>query len=297
MNRVSGAQSVAACLLMSAALAQVARPATRQIPTYSTRIEAVRVDVLVTKDGQPVKGLQTTDFEVRDNGVVQKVDLVTFQKNPVDVVLVLDMSASVAGQKLAHLRDAGRALLTGLQRNDRASLVTFNHVVALRCGLTADLGSVETALRSARGEGDTSLVDATFAGMMLTQSAQDRPGFSRGVTIVFSDGRDTSSWLTPKEVLDTAAGMDVVVYGVSMGRLARGSLLRELTSATGGGLFEVASTSDLRPAFVRALDEFRNRYLLSYSPSGVAKGGWHRLDVRVKGRGLEVRARPGYGVR
>jgi hypothetical protein len=41
------------------------------------------------------------------------------------------------------------------------------------------------------------------------------------------------------------------------------------------------------------LEEFRQRYLVSYTPRGVAKDGWHRLTVRVK-RGGTVKARPGY---
>jgi len=42
------------------------------------------------------------------------------------------------------------------------------------------------------------------------------------------------------------------------------------------------------------LDEFRHRYLVSDTPTGVAKDGWHRLDVRVKSRRATVKARPGY---
>ena len=42
------------------------------------------------------------------------------------------------------------------------------------------------------------------------------------------------------------------------------------------------------------LEEFRRSYLVSYTPRGVDRNGWHRLDVRVKGRRVNVRARPGY---
>ena len=45
---------------------------------------------------------------------------------------------------------------------------------------------------------------------------------------------------------------------------------------------------------LRILDEFRNRYLISYSPAGVSKSGWHRLQVRLKGRRGIVKARAGY---
>ena len=42
------------------------------------------------------------------------------------------------------------------------------------------------------------------------------------------------------------------------------------------------------------VDEFRTKYLLRYAPAGVTKGGWHDITVRVKGRKVTVRARPGY---
>jgi hypothetical protein len=47
--------------------------------------------------------------------------------------------------------------------------------------------------------------------------------------------------------------------------------------------------------FLGILDEFRQRYLVSYSPRGVAGDGWHQLEVRIKGRrGVAVKARAGY---
>jgi hypothetical protein len=58
-------------------------------------------------------------------------------------------------------------------------------------------------------------------------------------------------------------------------------------------LFEVEKVDDLDAVFLGILQEFRQRYLVSYAPRGVAKEGWHRLDVRVK-RGGTVKARPGY---
>ena len=44
-------------------------------------------------------------------------------------------------------------------------------------------------------------------------------------------------------------------------------------------------------------EEFRQRYLLSYSPTGVTKPGWHEIEVRVKRRGVTAKARPGYFAR
>ena len=69
--------------------------------------------------------------------------------------------------------------------------------------------------------------------------------------------------------------------------------LRDLASFTGGRLFEIEKTANLETTFLEILDEFRHRYLVSYTPRGVAKDGWHKLDVKVK-KGGTVKARPGY---
>ena len=79
-----------------------------------------------------------------------------------------------------------------------------------------------------------------------------------------------------------------------MGAKKTDPFLEELTELTGGASYEVESTKDLGAVFLRVLDEFRQRYLLSYSPQGVSRDGWHRLDVRVKGRKVSVKNRPGY---
>jgi hypothetical protein len=85
-----------------------------------------------------------------------------------------------------------------------------------------------------------------------------------------------------------------VVYGVSVRSRISPTFLKDLGELTGGALLEIESTRDLSQAFLRILDEFRQRYLLSFSPRGVSPTGWHRLEVRVKGRRVTVNARAGY---
>jgi VWFA-related protein len=263
-----------------------------QTPTFSSRLEAVRVDVLVTEDGRPVRGLMPADFDVRDQGVPQTVDLVSFEQIPLNVVLALDASDSVSGDRLEHLRVAGRALLGRLAKADQAGLVSFNNAVDVRADLTGDAAHVQAALDDVKPAGETALVDGSYAAMVLAQP----PGANvrRGLVIVFTDGADTISWLTPDRVLDASRHTDAVVYGVIVRSRNRASFLHELSERTGGGMVEIESTKDLADRFVAVLDEFRQRYLVSYTPRGVAAGGWHRLDVRIKGRKVAVKARAGY---
>jgi Ca-activated chloride channel family protein len=262
--------------------------AAAQTPMFSARLEAVRLDVLVTSDGKPVRDLGAADFEVRDKGVLQSLDLVTVEKIPLSVVLTLDVSASVEGERQVHLKDAAGAVLDALRSGDRAALVSFTDAIDETAALTLNLEPVRTALAGIAPAGDTALVDGAYAGITLADTA---PG--RGLMILFSDGRDTASWLNPDAVLDAGRRSNAVVYAVAA-RARDTSFLERLTTVTGGRLYELESTRNLRAVFLAALDEFRHRYLVSYTPRGIEKGGWHTVDVRVKRRGVTVRTRPGY---
>ena len=260
-----------------------------QAQTFKSSTEAVRVDVLVTDDGRPVRDLERQDFEVRDNGVLQTVDIVSFESIPLSIMLALDLSSSVTEEGLGHLRAAGNALLDGLTPADRAGVLTFSHALVRQGSPGSNLAPARRALAEASAQGETSLMDAVHAAI-VSASALD----ARGLVVVFSDGVDTSSWLTAPLVLDAARRSEVVVYGVTLGERLTEDFLRDLTNATGGRMFELQSSERLRSTFVQVLEEFRHRYLLSYTPQGVKPGGWHRIQVRVKGRSATVRTRAGY---
>jgi len=82
---------------------------------------------------------------------------------------------------------------------------------------------------------------------------------------------------------DTATALTAV------GQLSAGQVRKEITSL-------VASERKALKAgkFVSILGEFRDRYVLSYSPEGVSTPGWHEITVTVKGKPVTVTARRGY---
>jgi hypothetical protein len=70
--------------------------------------------------------------------------------------------------------------------------------------------------------------------------------------------------------------------------------LNALAGETGGSYLTVERSDRLRETFVQIVNEFRLRYLLSYTPTGVDAGGWHPIEVKLKGRRGRVTARRGY---
>jgi VWFA-related protein len=272
--------------LLALVFSLIAASAAQEL-TFRTRTNLVRVDVLASKGRQPVTDLTLADFEIRDNGVAQSVELLRFEELPLNVVLVCDTSFSVAGEDAANVRRAVQALIPSLRRGDRTSMITFGGRVTERLKLTEDVGRLANVLDNVQPNGLTTVIDAIYAALTLVG---DEPG--RSLVLVFSDGIDTASWLPAARLLDTVKASPAVVYAASVGNDAT-EMLREVTDASGGRHVAVESTRNLEATFSEFLGEFRKRYVLGYEPKNTTPG-WHRLDIKVRRGGVDVRARPGY---
>ena len=278
---------------------------------FKSKSELVTVDVLVMDGRRVLKGLTPADFALTDNGVPQTVEQLHVERLPVSVLLVLDVSWSVAGERLDSLKSAASALVQRLRLDDRAALISFSHRLQSRSALTGDRKLLHDAIASLSAHGSTALRDAAFAGFAIRASD---PG--RALMLLFSDGVDTSSFLDERRVLDVARRSDVTVYPIGVrdapaltrigGRLVvtgrdesptDDRFLKALAEETGGRVVYAERNRDLGPTFARVLDEFNERYVLGYAPSGVAGSGWHRIEVKLKKRKGTVTARRGYFAR
>jgi Ca-activated chloride channel family protein len=278
--------------------------APRTPPEFDVRVEAVKLDVTVLRDGQAVEGLTADNFEVKDDGVRQEVDLVSTEERALHAVLVLDTSSSVSGRRLEILKAAASSFIADLGPEDAVSVIPFSHDVYALPQDPYDHTHLVLAVASLSSGGATALDDAVAAGLMRSATGRGRP-----MVVVFSDGADRLSWLEPRQVLDAARDLEAVVYGVvatngSGSTLTRGrgraapagggdGLLQKLADLTGGAVIE-AERGDLGEAFRRILATVQSRYVLRYVPSGVKGEGWHTLAVRLKSAKGEVRVRRGY---
>jgi VWFA-related protein len=276
---------------------------------FRTSTDAVLIDVLVTDGRKPIGGLTAKDFELRDNGTVQRIEAVTMEDVPLSLMLVADTSASMAGERLLQLKEAAHAAISVLKSEDRAALLSFSHTVRLVSDWTPAQPALEKTVDTLTAEGGTALNHAiTFA-----LGHRDR-GPTRALALLFSDGMDSASAVSRKAVLELAGRSDIVLYAVALLDAEQGAviapdyssgielepprgdraLLDLVAEETGGRVFRVRSGADLRVAFLKVLHEFRSRYVLSYEPQGVVTAGWHEVKVRVKNRRAEIIARRGY---
>jgi VWFA-related protein len=284
-------------------LAALAIGALTPLLQFKASVDVVRVEALVLDAGRPVAGLTAADFAVTDNGAAQTVRVRALAREPIDVAIALDASGSVAGTRLERLRAAALALVGQLTPTDRATLLTFDHGLSLGPRDAAP-AALDDRLRGLTAQGRTSLVDAATTALVWS-IGRDRPM----LVIVFSDGRDTASWTRPEQAQALAGRSGAVVDAVVMGDLLPTGVARlvdhdrltpderfaaDLAVSTGGRVRNGNAGAGLAGAFRDALQQFRARYEIIYTPTGSAPG-WHAIDVDVIGRrGASVHARRGY---
>jgi VWFA-related protein len=288
-------------LALLAILVAATSPVAAQQPVFRASTDLVVVDVSVRQDGRPVTGLTAADFVVTDNAIPQTLLDVSRETMPIDVDLIVDISASMEGDRYMAMVRALDAVEARLGPDDRARVITFNQQVR-------DAGLLTKARRTSdvlgRASGATSLYDALAAGLIMPLEPS-----RRRMAIVFTDGVDGSSLLEGREVLDVAARSGVTVFSVMLpdtspsttpigtfiANAAGEDVLKRLSSTTGGVYTSITQNNELSTTFVRAFDEFRTSYVLRYAPAGTPKPGWHELSVRVTKNGrYDVRARKGY---
>ena len=283
--------------------------------TFRSGVDGVQVDVLVVDGNHAVAGLRVSDFELRDSGVEQRIDSVAFEDVPLNVMLALDTSESVAGTPLEHLKQAAAAAIQLMRPADRGAVVTFNDYVTLQSDWTNDQPQLMDAIRAATAAGATALHDAAYTALTVRAT---QPG--RTLALIFSDGEDTASWLPGQSAIDIARRNDAVVYAVQLRSAARWSpgyrvdfhsglqtgaapvrpsmlmerFLTTIADQTGGQVINAARSEQLHERFMHIMTEFRTRYLLTYTPSGVEKAGWHPIEVKLKNKKGKVTARRGY---
>jgi tight adherence protein B len=278
--------STAALLALVLAVEGAPRP---KVPVFSAATESVRLDVSVTRDGVPVRGLTVANFAVEDEGVRQTLELVDLEDAAIHTLLALDTSSSVAGPELARLKSAAHLFVDALRQGDALSLLTFAECSNLSLAGSQSRQEAHAAIEIASTRQTTSLYDALLAALALADPWQGRP-----LVLVFSDGQDVGSWTAADRVLEVARESEVVVHAVMPGGRPVPLFLEQLAESTGGHVWPVGGDAPLAEVFLKVLEEFRGRYRLRYEPAGVKPGGWHRLKVELKDAKGKVRARPGY---
>jgi Ca-activated chloride channel family protein len=294
---------VVAVLLMP--LARSARGQAPSQPVFRTGVDMVVLRVTVTEAGRRyVSDLDMPDFTVLEDGRPQRLSFFSRARTPIALSLLLDTSTSMEPM-LPLAQDAAVTFARRLGSDDVAQVVAFSNAVSILQPFTGSPQELESAIRRTRAGGPTSMFTALYVALseLRNQRAKDPAGLRRQAVVLLSDGEDTSSLVPFEQVLELAQHSDVAIYAIALvspdhsaGAFDEGKfVLRQLTQATGGRVFEAQRPQDLTNVYAQVADELANQYTLAYAPANSTRDQrWRTIAVQVSRPDCVARTRAGY---
>lgn len=263
---------------------------------------AVSVPVLVeSKSGKIAYGLSANDFQLKDNGIGQRVEMQDgTEERPLSLILVIQTGNGASSQlgKIAHLG----ALLDGLLTNsqDQAAVITFDSRPQLLQDFAKNSDDVSNSLASiSAGKSGAALFDAMH---MAISSLRKAPSENRKVVVLISGDHDHGSYASDNaSLIHDVSLSDASVYCLSFKPARRGFVGKlgfvspaavfedamkrnsseALAQLTGGEFYRFDSEWGFLDRVLEIANHINNRYILTFHPSN-PEPGFHSLEVEVE---------------
>lgn len=279
-------------------------------PVFRTEISLVKIDAQATGKSGVIDGLDREDFVVLDNGRPQSIRYFSQEEEPLDIVLLFDISESM-GPSIQKVASSARLAMSELHAGDRVAAMSFNTGVWMEAPFSSKLDTLAARLvqriRTTRFAGGTYILSAVdqAAKYLKVQPASHR----RRAVLIFTDDEgygSTSPKVPTKDLWDADAVLSGLIIPADRGvapfalTVSGDDYVEKVAEQTGG---EVVHADPPGPAFREMLMRMRKRYTLYY-PMPAGKPGQTRriavdLSPAAKRRypGAVVLARKGYEVR
>ena len=285
---------------------------------FRAEVNTVLLPVTV-KDasGVPVMGLPQSAFTIRDEGEVRTVVYFDERSEPLSVVLALDVSSSMLGERLEQAKLAAKAFIAQL-RAEELALVTFDEEARVAAPWGEGAEEILHAIDGLTAQGGTALYDAIETALSVLEGAANR----RTALVLLTDGKEEDSSATFADLERRLRLSQAAIYSVGfytseeLGlykvdqkyykepafdvNLSPVWVLGEVSSSTGGLALYPTSGQDLTPVFLAIASELRHQYLLGFEPVADESGAadFRSIELEVESadaaKPLRVRTRRGY---
>lgn len=237
---------------------------------------------LTGPDGNAVPGIEATQFEILEADQVQALTglaLGPARDVPISVVLVLDVSGSMNGDKLAQAKLAAISFIASLGPEDQAALLAFNDAVIPVVPMTSDHATLENGVNALQAGGDTAAYDALYRAAEIIATV---PTGSRRAVILLTDGADTASKRSARVAADVAKQSNAFVYTIGLGPDANDTVLKGMSEPTGGKYYNAPSGAELQGIYTAISMELSSQLLLKYNSSTRVERPYQLVNLVVK---------------
>ncbi len=222
------------------------RPLDKNVPLRAPMTLENGTDPRVTIDTYPV--LPSPSAEIGK----AVIDLFNITKRKASVLLVLDISGSMEGDKIKTARDSTVEFLQRLDSNDNVGVMVFNDVVTSFAEPTRAGDVVEDLSQRVSGllaDGSTNLYGAVCEAVQQMQTLKEQGTENRlfGI-VILSDGEDTVEQITENQMFATclpanAEADGIKIFPIAFGEDADTDVLSRIASVTAGQMFKADPAS------------------------------------------------------
>jgi VWFA-related protein len=309
-------------------------PAPDEALKFSTELVLLDVQVLTRQTGFAVSGLRKEDFTVFEDGVKQEIAHFSYDRLPLSVVLLIDVSGSVL-PLVERLQQSARQALERLKPEDEVAVLAFGKEVWLlrdftrdRPALAAALQELSTGAYLERGKklntlsgGPTAIGEGIYYAAAHLIAAPPR---RRRAILVITDNLPNddnpphSRAEVSAQLLDSGAVLHALIVDDAASKLAKASRYSPLgiftekvifksagkvngfVEQTGGKLLN-ANKGDAGEKLAAAIEQMRLRYSIGYAPLNTTfDGGFRKIKLKLSRQAEEpygplvIKTRQGY---
>ncbi len=257
---------------------------------YPSARAVVNIDAAGVFD---IKSLTATNFAATVGGTpapILSADLASSQNAPLDVLLLMDVSGSMAGEPMKQSKEAAKGLVQQLAPNDRVAVMSFADTVKLVQDYTIERGNVNSAIDGLAAKGNTALYDATAAAAF--KSGTSGSGSTRRAIILLSDGAQDGVKLktTRDQALTAATSAGVPFFAIGEGKGIDQAYLTQLATSSRGRYLEAPKATDLTGLFASIGELLTSQFIVTFDASAAPASADTPVTITLDAGGTKATA-------
>lgn len=290
-------RAVAAALTIAFALAAWSRaPVRAQAGPRDRTLYVSAVD----DTGEPVGGLGSDDFIVREDGAAREVLRVTRATEPIDIAILVDNGAASDGV-IPRVRDGLTPFMAAMSKGNQIALVGLADRPTILVDYTSNTKRLQEGigLLWSRSQAGTTFLDALYE---VSRGLEKRDAPRAAIIAIITDGGDFAN-RQYEQVTDEVKRGGASIHAITIGNFApaddedlrnRARVLSEGTRMSGGQRVSLLTPSGIPQALARLSRELSAQYTVVYGrPDSLIPPD--KIEVSARRSEITMRGAPGRG--
>ncbi len=190
---------------------------------------------------------------------------------PVAIALVMDHSGSMGEERARKMQQAVVSLIKSLRLGDAMCLIKYDNKVITEVPLTTDKTTLLKGFGTNGLEGYGFTTAVANGVMEAVGQLKNSTLFNEKYIVVFTDGKDNSSTVSPANAIVEAQKNKIKVMAVNFGANTEPEYMQPFADSTGGKAYQIYATEEFKLLFNDIYNRVNNYYTIEYTPRTFGK--------------------------